>query len=591
MTKRLGLFLGLGFGGVVLLLTGLAWDALAHANDPGLAGREGIFTLRNPGHVLLGLGIGLVLVSLIGGCETLLASSAGGRWARPGVRQAFLAGSTALVVTAAADTSWAAGSAHDHSAPGHGGAKGSLASSVDGSHGHGPDRVASGNGAAGIAAGGAAPLAAGHDHGPAGDGTAAGDAGAAGDAAAGDAAAAHGHPAAGTSGRAGSSHDHDASGAASTGRGPSGPGSAAAGATHDHGTASAGEPGPGPAAAGDGGAAAGEHHHDPGPGAGAAQPPGSGAPQGTWVEVRTGPFVIPPENAGGGADHSDIVVPTLTKPCSNCFLQQLEPDLVYADGTPANLDTGLMLHHAVLFSAGRPDATCGPSEPFPGKLGQRFFAAGNERTPGLFPPGFGYYVDSGNWSGIFHIMNHSAEARSVYFRLNVRWSPAKDGGILPLTPLWLDMNNCRTSEYAVPAGPSSSHWTWTSNVTGRIVATAGHVHNGGLRTTLSNQTTAERLCTSWAGWGKKPAYQGSIESMSACTWDRVGTVKKGQVLDLETAYDAPRALSDAMGIMMAFVFETTDLAAGTPASPNVRGEGPAPVESTPPPSSGHDHHS
>src|SRR2546423_11933712 len=128
MTKRLGMFLGLGFCGVVFLLTGLAWDAVVHAHDPSLAGREGIFALRNPGHVLLGLGIGLVLVSLIGGCETLLASSTQGRWARPGVRQAFLAVSTALVVMAAAVTSWASGAAHDHPVAGHGGARDRLAS-------------------------------------------------------------------------------------------------------------------------------------------------------------------------------------------------------------------------------------------------------------------------------------------------------------------------------------------------------------------------------------------------------------------------------------------------------------------------------
>src|SRR5581483_11684361 len=118
MTKRLGMFLGLGFFGVLLLLTGLAWDAVAHAHDPSLAGREGIFNLRNPGHALMGLGIGLVLVSLIGGCETLLASAATGRWARPKVRSAFLTLSTALVVTAAAVTSWAAGGAR-HPAAGH----------------------------------------------------------------------------------------------------------------------------------------------------------------------------------------------------------------------------------------------------------------------------------------------------------------------------------------------------------------------------------------------------------------------------------------------------------------------------------------
>jgi hypothetical protein len=44
-----------------------------------------------------------------------------------------------------------------------------------------------------------------------------------------------------------------------------------------------------------------------------------------------------------------------------------------------------------------------------------------------------------------------------------------------------------------------------------------------------------------------------------------------------------------MGIMMAFVFETSDLGGGTPAPPDVRGQNPPPVESTPPPS-GHDHH-
>ena len=570
MTKRLGMFLGLGFVGVVLLLTGLAWDAVLHAHDPSLAGREGIFTLRNPGHALLGLGIGLVLVSLIGGCETLLASGAGGRWARPGIRRAFLAASTALVVTAAAVTSWAAGAAHDRSpaAGGHGhDAGGQLAAAVDGSHAHTTGSATAGGGSSGDGSGG-------HDH-PSGADPAAGVPDPAGghehSAAAGGAV--HSHPATGAdAGPVAAPHDHSQVAAAQTG--PV--------AGHDHGRAAPldGGNGDGPAAG------AADHHHDQSP----AQSPAPDAPQGTWADLRYGPFVIPPANAGGESHYANIAVPSLAKPCTNCFLLQFEPDLVYADGTSANLDTGLTLHHAVLFSAGRQDASCGPDQPFPGKLGQRFFASGNERTPGLFPPGFGYYVDGGNWSGIFHVMNHSASAKTVYFRLRVRWSPAAAGGVLPLTPIWLDMNNCQTSEYAVPAGPSSSHWTWTSNLTGRIVSTGGHVHNGGIRTTLTNQTTGQHLCTSWAGWGRKPAYQGSIESMSVCSWDRVGTVQKGEVLDLESVYDAPQPVPDAMGIMMAFVYETTDLGAGTEAPPPVRGEGQPPAESTPPPSSSHDHH-
>jgi hypothetical protein len=566
MTKRLGMFLGLGFVGVVLLLTGLAWDAVAHANDPSLAGREGIFTLRNPGHVFLGVGIGLVLVSLIGGCDTLLAGTGNGRWSGPRVRQAFLTVSAAVVVTAAAVTSWAAQAGHDHpAAAGHGhDAQGQLAAAVDGPHGHQTAGEATGGGTAGHshstavdAAAGALEATRAHDHPTGGAGPGA------------TGPAAHAHSAAGAQATTTSTrHDHPAAAGQS----------APAGQDHHGPTAAGAAPGNGPAAGGG-------HQHDPA----APDSPASNTPKGTWAEVRVGPFLIPPEGAGGGADHANIAVPSIAKPCSNCFLQQFEPDLVYADGTSANLDTGMMLHHAVFFAAGRQDATCGPEQPFPGKLGERFFASGNERTSGAFPPGFGYYVGQGNWSGIFHVMNHGAEAKMVFFRLKVRWSPAAAGGILPLRPIWLDMNNCRTSEYAVPAGPSSSHWTWKSSLTGRIVATAGHVHDGGLRTTLTNQTTGEHLCTSWAGWGQKPAYQGTIESMSACTWDRVGTVQKGEVLDLESVYNARQAVPDAMGIMMAFVYETTDLAAGTPAPPAVRGQNPPPIESTPPPS-GHEHH-
>src|SRR5688572_19258369 len=144
MTKRLGIFLGLGFVGVVLLLSGLAWDAVLHAKDPTLAEREGIFTLSNPGHVLLGSGIGLVLVSLIGGCDTLLVASPSGWWSAPRVRQAFLAVSAAVVVTAGAVTSWSAGAGHEHqSAAGHPhdtvqphDSGGELAASVGGTHGH-----------------------------------------------------------------------------------------------------------------------------------------------------------------------------------------------------------------------------------------------------------------------------------------------------------------------------------------------------------------------------------------------------------------------------------------------------------------------
>jgi hypothetical protein len=51
--------------GVVVLLIGLSWDAVLHSLDPDLAAREGIFALTNPGHVLFGGGIAIIVTGAL----------------------------------------------------------------------------------------------------------------------------------------------------------------------------------------------------------------------------------------------------------------------------------------------------------------------------------------------------------------------------------------------------------------------------------------------------------------------------------------------------------------------------------------------
>jgi hypothetical protein len=64
--KRLGAALGLTALGAVTTLTGLAWDAYLHARDPNLVHTESLFTLTNPGHLLLLTGTAVTVLGVAG---------------------------------------------------------------------------------------------------------------------------------------------------------------------------------------------------------------------------------------------------------------------------------------------------------------------------------------------------------------------------------------------------------------------------------------------------------------------------------------------------------------------------------------------
>jgi hypothetical protein len=100
MTKTAA-FLSAGLLGVLTLLSGLAVDSYLHAKDPGLIHREGLFTLTNPGHLLLGTGIGLVVLGVVGAAYIALPY---GVW----VRRGLLAGSLALIFISGDVAAWAA---------------------------------------------------------------------------------------------------------------------------------------------------------------------------------------------------------------------------------------------------------------------------------------------------------------------------------------------------------------------------------------------------------------------------------------------------------------------------------------------------
>ena len=264
--------------------------------------------------------------------------------------------------------------------------------------------------------------------------------------------------------------------------------------------------------------------------------------------VRYGPFTVPAASDTPGM--LSAVRLAVARPCAACFITSFRPNLVYADGSTANHETDMMLHHAVWTSQFRSDATCG-NEPL-GLAGQRFFATGDERTVIGLPSGYGYRV---RWYDVWHmlvdLMNMAPYPQTVYVAVNYtyRWPWESVRGV---TPVWLDIDQCGDSEYSIPAGYSDRHWDWSVNVPGRVVAMIGHVHGHGLAVEATNESQGGvSICKSLATLHPTDVHR--VLAMSTCAGDPLAVVRQGETVRLHSMYQSTHAADDVMGIMLGYI--------------------------------------
>ena len=283
----------------------------------------------------------------------------------------------------------------------------------------------------------------------------------------------------------------------------------------------------------------------------------------TTQAISYGPFTIP-AGAGDPHDHHTMgevpnrTISDIAKPCVNCTIIGATPDLVYADGTSANLDTGPMLHHAVFSTKakGKSDATCGGNE--------RFFASGNERTAlDVSSVPYGYKVGKAeSWAVLIELMNWAVEAKTVSLRVTWTYATGTDATARkPIRPSWHGTDVCGFAEFAVPFGLSDTHADSTVTIPGGVISTIGHIHDHGVSVELTNETTGTSICTSTASVGETPGYvtpdgRKHVSSLTQCTGDPVARLARGQRLRTHAIYNVPEGhhvVEDAMGIMILYV--------------------------------------
>jgi len=293
----------------------------------------------------------------------------------------------------------------------------------------------------------------------------------------------------------------------------------------------------------------------------------------------------------GGATCINRSVPP---PCTSCYIGSITPNLVYADGTTANADTGPMLHHMVLLSRARSDLSC-PSNLFGGPIQQlgtllggneRIFASGNERTVADITGGeYGYRINSGDkWYLITDLQNMSSSSKTIYLQFTFKYTT---GTVTPVRPLWLDIDNCQDSELSTPAGYSDSHKDWTASLSGTVVFMGGHGHGEAISTSAQNLSTGAYYCTSVAGYNvdsmerpgpgagttghptdevvlqnNDPIYSDPrtaggkmamdvVESQTTCAPNMA--ITKGQKIRIHQQYNEAASDPDNMGIMIGYI--------------------------------------
>ncbi len=182
------------------------------------------------------------------------------------------------------------------------------------------------------------------------------------------------------------------------------------------------------------------------------------------------------------------------KPAVDGWITRIVPNMVRADGSVPR-SSKVMFHHGVWINTSAPARD------------RLFFATGEEKTNVDFPDGYGYrYKASDKWLLNHMLHNLEPEPMELFVTYTIDFIPdtaPEAAGMTPVRPIWMDVESGiypvfdvlrgsggpdgkfsypEDAENPYPNGKQKNEKEITED--GVLVATAGHVHSGGLWTDL-----------------------------------------------------------------------------------------------------------
>ena len=211
------------------------------------------------------------------------------------------------------------------------------------------------------------------------------------------------------------------------------------------------------------------------------EPPLDAAP--AFADVNVTDVLYGPFTTAARSMRPEEILIDIPKPCNDCFLTAMGAELraphIIGNGSSGSsgdnsvlyADSGLSLHHLILFNQNQPDLVCP-------QYGERLFGSGAERWTRRFGRAgtWGYRVRPGDrWDAVVELMNGAAVPREAMIAVRFEWVHARHPAAVSMREVhvaWLDITGCGRAAWPARSATEAFAYAtprWVASVNGTLL--------------------------------------------------------------------------------------------------------------------------